>query len=153
MGTAEVAALSLEFSKRSIDGSGKATLTKSNRTSFGVVFEIDRVDLPELDRHEGMARGYRRDDNFKVTIKESRPIRTIAYLAERTEAQLKPYDWYLALVIAGAREHNLDWGYVARFREIAYDVDHDEDRLKRTQALDALRRSGFTDHREILAEG
>jgi gamma-glutamylcyclotransferase len=152
MGIAEVVGHVVEFSKPSKDGSGKATLTKSNSNSFGVVFEIDNAELPELDRHEGR-NGYYRDDNFRVTLAGGNTIHAKAYLASSPEAHLKPYDWYLALVIAGAREHNLDQDYVARFRAVAYDVDRDEHRNTRRRAIEALGRSGFADYRKVLPKG
>jgi len=154
VGIAKVVGFSVQFDKRSkLDGSGKATLVRSNCDAFGVVFEIENSDLPELDRHEGKGRGYYRDDCFRVSLAGRHTIYTKAYLAEEPEANLRPYDWYIALVIAGAREHNLDQDYVAQFREIAYDVDHNANRPTRKNAIEALTRSGFPDHRTILLDG
>jgi gamma-glutamylcyclotransferase len=152
VGIAEIIGFSVEFSKRSIDGSGKATLNQSNLDSFGVVFEIESSDLADLDDHEGKrGGGYYRDDNFPVRLVGGNAIHASAYLASKPEAHLKPYDWYLALVIAGGREHNLNPDYVARFRQAGYEFDHDKDRDTRKRATEALARSGFPEYRRILS--
>ena len=151
IGVAEVAGRAIEFSKRGEDRSGKATLTESNRSAFGVVYEIDNAELCELDTHEGKkGRGYYRDDHFAVTLADGSTIHAKTYLASMPEDHLKPYDWYLALVIAGAREHNLDPEYVAGLCEVAYDVDHNASRPKRKDAIEALARAGFPDYRKLL---
>jgi gamma-glutamylcyclotransferase len=150
IGVAEVAGRAIEFSKRSEDRSGKATLTESNRSTFGVVYEIDNAELCELDTHEGTRGGYYRDDHFAVILADGSTIHTKTYLASTPEDHLKLYDWYLALVIAGAGEHNLDPEYVAGLREVAYDVDHNASRPTRKDAIEALARAGFPDYRTIL---
>ena len=58
----------LEFSKESIDNSGKATLvisTEPKRQVFGVLFEIGLDDRLELDEAEGKGSGYDRNDEFR----------------------------------------------------------------------------------------
>jgi gamma-glutamylcyclotransferase len=150
VGIAEVVKFSVEFSKRSRDSSGKATLMNSSNCSLGVVFEIDAVEMPDLDRAEG--NGYGRCDSFSVRLVDrNATVQTITYLALEPETDLKPYDWYLALIIAGAREHELNQAYVARLGKVAYDFDRDERR--RNKAIAALERSGFADYRTLLSEG
>jgi hypothetical protein len=56
---------SLAFSKPSIDSSGKATLAlDDSENTHGLVFEIARDELCELDNAEGI--GYERNTNFIV---------------------------------------------------------------------------------------
>ena len=48
-------AWSLEFSKASKDGSGKATLVAAPNSAIpGVIFEIDLSEREQLDQHEGV---------------------------------------------------------------------------------------------------
>lgn len=106
VGTAEVADFVVEFSKPSVDLSGKATLNNAaggHYRSSGVLFEIAKAELERLDRAEGIGDGYDRHDSFGVRLKDGGEIvQARTYLAAATDSGLKPYDWYLALVIAGA---------------------------------------------------
>lgn len=154
VGRAEVADFVLEFSKRSTDLSGKATLSGAagdSHRSSGVLFEIARAELEQLDRAEGTGSGYDRHDNFAVRLIDGGEIiEAKTYLATATDSGLKPYDWYLALVIAGAHEHGLGEDYLAALRSVAYRVDRDSARKTRTAAIEALRVAGFPDYRMLL---
>ena len=47
--------------------------------------------------------------SFAVTMLGSgEPVSTATYKPTRHDPALIPYDWYLALCIAGAREHRFD---------------------------------------------
>jgi hypothetical protein len=65
------------FSKASKDGSGKATLvTAPNSAVPGVIFEIDLAEREQLDRHEGVGSGYRRNDTFAIALREQSDSRS-----------------------------------------------------------------------------
>ncbi|NJO35265.1 MAG: gamma-glutamylcyclotransferase [Rhodospirillales bacterium] len=107
----------LVFEKRSIDKSGKATLVRTEGVDTpGVVFEIAENERHCLDAFEGFKQDkpddptrYGRDDNFQIQLVASDSVTTATtYLANKSENGLKPYDWYLALLIAGAVQHGLD---------------------------------------------
>ena len=150
IGKAKVGGYVIEFNKPGRDDSGKATLNrKTDGLSTGVVFEIEEEDLCRLDQAEGS--GYRRDDNFVVHLADGREVLTSCYLARKTETGLRPYDWYLALVVAGAREHGLEDGYVLQLSQVAFDVDGKLDRKTRLKALDALAESRTFNYRKLLA--
>ena len=155
VGTAEVIDYALEFSKLSVDGSGKATLGHlegRNQTSFGVVFEIPLAEREKLDKAEGVGNGgYERNDNFPVCLVDGDELTTSCYLATETDHCLKPYDWYLALTIAGAEEHGLDAEYIIELRRTAYTVDQKHKRCSREKAVDALGKAGVDDYRHLLA--
>lgn len=155
VGRAEAADFALEFSKRSRDDSGKATLSKStriNHRSFGVLFEMEEVELVRLDRIEGNGKGYERDNDFAVRlIDRGEIVQAKTYRATTTHSHLKPYDWYLALVIAGAREHHLDEAYVAALRRVAFETDRQFVRETRKEAIEALTASGLPDYRALLS--
>ena len=106
----------LRFHKRSKDGSGKcdAFPIEGGAGVYGVVFTLNAIDRTTLDRFEGLGAGY---DDAIVTVHdaEGRSWRILTYIAhpDHTDALLKPYSWYLDLVMAGATEHGLPKDYVA----------------------------------------
>jgi ketosteroid isomerase-like protein len=149
VGHAAAAGYDLEFSKISKDGSGKATLVVAEGTARGALFEIANTDRADLDRAEG--KGYVRDDQFQVErTADGQLVRATTYVASAIDRQLKPYDWYLALVIAGAEYHSLGQEYLTRLRRFRHEIDADEKRESRLQALSALRADGISDYRSLL---
>ena len=59
--------------------------------------------LLDLDAFEGP--GYVRVDEFPVSCLATHDVlRTITYVARNNVRGLQPFDWYLALVLAGMRE-------------------------------------------------
>ena len=151
---AEVAGYSLEFSKRSVDCSGKATLRHlegGSQRSFGVVFEIALAEREALDSAEGVGSGYERRDNFTVRrLGSGEELLASCYLATNSDRSLKPYDWYLALAIAGAIKHDLNAEYIATLKRTAYIVDQCHGRSSRNAAIEALRKAGFGDYRRLF---
>lgn len=141
---AVIAGYRLAFSKKSRDGSGKATIFPCREEAcrvYGVVFDLDECDLPELDRFEGTGSGYDRVENLQVRGcgLESR-LDVITYIAGPgyTESSLKPYDWYLGLVAAGARQHKLPADYIAAIEAVSSRIDPKTDRSTRREALALL---------------
>ncbi|WP_292364411.1 gamma-glutamylcyclotransferase family protein [Mesorhizobium sp.] len=101
----------LSFSKPSFDGSGKGHLVRARKRirQPGVLFEIDVKDRGELDDAEGIGKGYDRHDEFPVRRHDTKEIvNSTVYLATSPDPTCIPYDWYLALIVAGAREHRFD---------------------------------------------
>ena len=150
---ARATGFSVSFSKPSKDKSGKATLSvcNSEANALGVVFEISTDELIELDSVEGD--GYERQEQFEVTCLHSGEIiQTYTYLAKKEDSNLKPYDWYLSLVIAGIIEHNLDCNYVSAIRGVGFDVDVDKSRKSRLEAVKALQIVGISDYAQLLTE-
>lgn len=143
----------IEFSKRSnLDGSGKATLGRaaSQRTP-GVLFKIPNAQRPALDCAEGAGKGYDRCDAFSVQRSGSDEIiQAVTYLATSPEANLKPFDWYLALLVAGAHQHGLGDNHRARLSREPYEPDVDHTRKSRDEAMAALKAAGFADYRKLL---
>lgn len=154
VGAASVAGHRLSFDKVGVDGSGKATLHKLGDKLArvpGVLFEITLPDRDHLDRAESAGVGYDRVDNFCVTLRSSgEAVTATSYIASQTQAGLRPYDWYLALIVAGARQHDLARHHVDRLAGSEFVIDHDEDRDARKLALHVLRSSGHHDHHRLL---
>ncbi|MEJ2228520.1 MAG: gamma-glutamylcyclotransferase [Alphaproteobacteria bacterium] len=128
------------------DDSAKATLIPAENTAQqvqGVVFNVERSELAALDWFEGER--YNRIDDFQV-FTTSGAISAVTYIAPctSTEPGQQPYDWYLALILAGALQHGFDDAYVSFLRQITTSkpdlVPNREGRLK---ALAALEKSGY----------
>ena len=133
----------IEFSKLSKDKSGKATLRRITgaRTS-GVLFKIPITELDRLDQCEGVGNGYERCDAFPVRLlDDSEIVKATTYLANSPDSSLKPYDWYIALVIAGASEHRISDDYIGELRCVESMPDPYPNRKTRIKAIDDLSRA------------
>ena len=142
----------VKFYKPSVDCSGKAMLSPKNgcRTP-GMLFEIPDTEVCSLDKSEGVGYGYERCNTFCVRLAESGKFVPVAtYLATLTKPDLKPYDWYLALVIAGAREHIPDEDHHEMLRQVTYVRDPRCDRKERSKAKKILSEAGYPDYRCLL---
>lgn len=103
---AKISGYKLKFHKKSTkDGSGKANAFKTdnlNDVVYGVVFDIEDSQIPNLDKSEG---GYKREEikNMKINGK---PVHTYFAENDKIDDSLKPYSWYLRFVLEGARKYN-----------------------------------------------
>lgn len=131
------------FHKRSRDGSGKCNIVPDqDQTVYGVVFDVSSSGLDALDEAEQRGRGYRRQT---LTVREDSSAREVfAYVAQPAyvDDALLPYDWYRALVLAGAREHRLPQSYVAEVASNQSYPDPNEERRRKHQHL--LQEAGFS---------
>lgn len=129
------------FSKRSIDRSGKGNVVLAQGEQvFGVLFDFNEHQLPALDEFEGVGNGYNRDDTFPIELLSGERTSAVTYIADaaHTDHTLRPYDWYLALVLAGAREHSLPAQYLAQLEAIPAIPDPIPSRRTRLEALALL---------------
>ena len=152
IGIGAVAGYSLAFTKRGADGSGKANLIATGdgevRTP-GVLFRIGDADLARLDAFEGA--GYARRDDLEVNVTDgSRSIKAVSYEAIDIAPDSKPFDWYLALAVAGALEHGLAIAHVDRLRSTPFLIDRDSERERRREAIAVLQAHGHADYRALL---
>lgn len=131
----------LRFHKRSnVDGSGKADARATGRREdrvCGVLARLSPSDKEALDRAEGVGEGYR-DLRAEVETRRRERLRAHLYVAEEgwIEPALRPFDWYLDLVVAGARSHRLPRRYVRALE--ATESDPDPDPARRRANLEAL---------------
>jgi len=139
VGTARLPRHTLCFHKRSNkDGSGKCTLQPAAdavATVFGVLFTIDPAERPLLNQAEGLGIGYAARTVPVHTT--HRPRRAFTYQArpDHLDISLRPYAWYKALVIAGAREHDLPASHRAMLHAVPAQPDPNADRRQRHRAL------------------
>lgn len=127
----------LRFHKSGADGSAKCDLVRSatpEAAAYGVVFSMDDRDRASLDRVEG--RGYH-TEFMPVNTADSGRLEAFAYVADRdaVDADLLPFDWYVRLVLAGAREHALPTGYIASIAATPSRPDPDSARAAENQAI------------------
>ena len=152
VGVAMTEGWTVGFTKPGGDGSGKAGLVQRNGAVHpGVVYELDAQEMPLLDQIEGVGHGYIRDDDFAVTmLDDGKPVSTATYVPQRHDPALMPFDWYLALCIAGAAENRFDQQVLAAFQKTPYKPDIEDHRPARLAGVEALRAAGHTRWKALL---
>lgn len=133
----------LDFAKVSVDGSGKGDMVATpGGEVWGVLYEFDASQKADLDRHEGPH--YQAQEVLVSTPSGDEPA--WAYMAEprRRDPSKVPYDWYLALIIAGARQGGLPQVYIQALEATPFHVHGDEDWQERKNAIAALTAAGLT---------
>jgi AIG2-like family len=133
---------SVDFSKHGRDGSGKAALIPDHTSAFGVVFEVDLAERDSLDSCEG--KGYRRVDDFQVRPLHERGKLTVStYLAKWPRAGLRPFEWYLQLILAGCRQSGLPEPYTRRLSQVPFIADPATNRRAALEARMLLSRTWY----------
>lgn len=130
IGTARLCGYEFAFRKKGADGSMKCDLDPEPReTVWGVIYHINRDDLPLLDAAEG--EGYERIDVSVAPAGGQSMVDAFTYRARPDWIdEGRPYDWYRDLVVAGAREHGLPEPYAAALEALAADPDPDPERAR-----------------------
>jgi len=101
------------------DGSGKCDAERTGNVGdrvYGVLYSVDKSEKSRLDEAEGLNAGYEERSVDIVTGRGKK--RAVMYCATSKDPSLNPYHWYKALVLAGAVEHGLPFGYVELLRTI-----------------------------------
>ena len=103
--------------------------------AHGALFAIDPIEKYRLDAAEGLGEGYRQEWLAVETDRGS--YHAFTYLAAESHlaTDLKPYDWYAALVLAGARYHGFPPDYVAAIKQVRHEVDAEQERRLAMEAL------------------
>lgn len=126
------------FAKQSRDRSAKCTLVCTDSpddAAYCAVYELDQGERHLLDRAEGLGAGY--DETlFEVQV-GGRAIVAFAYVAAASHlvTELLPYDWYMALVLEGARYHGFPDAYIATLRGAGCTPDPSPGRARRNADL------------------
>lgn len=137
VGTVALAGWELELHKRSWrDGSGKCDIVRrAGATVYGAVYSLPAGDKAALDAAEGVGKGYE-ERQLRVTVAgEERGVFTYTASASHVDESLCPFDWYLDLVVAGAREHGFPAGYLRRLERIETRTDPDAERARAERAV------------------
>lgn len=147
IGTATLRHFETSFCKKGRDGSGKMALRRARGAQTrGVLFSLLAEEAMILDAVEGD--GYDRLDGCLVRDDNGLEYTAFSYIALAPKPDLLPHDWYLALIIAGATEHDLTG--VAHLYEHVWSEDRILDRSARLEALKALDVSGHKDWHALL---
>ena len=137
LGTAELRGYALRWHKRSrTDGSGKCDVVESAAAGavvFGVLYEIALHEKRALDVAEGLGHGY--EAKSVGVVFEGTKRAPLLYYATDIEPSLRPYAWYKAFVVAGAREHGLPAKYIDRLEATEATEDPDRERDARNRKI------------------
>ncbi len=105
----------LRFHKLGKDGSAKCDApVEAGGVVYGVLFDVPKVSLDRLDAVEDVPRGGYHRTTLQVRIGDGAVVAAFTYNAtpEFVREGLLPFDWYKALIVAGAIEHGLPQRYV-----------------------------------------
>jgi gamma-glutamylcyclotransferase len=126
----------IRYNKTSKDGSGKCNLVKtddSNDKVYGVVYDFLDADKPNLDKQEGLGKGYNLEEMRVLT--DNGETGAYTYVADEgsVDDSLQPYSWYKDLVVEGAKQHRLPDEYILQLEstEAGSDPDAERDKLNR----------------------
>lgn len=141
LGPARIRGRRLAFHTRCGDGSGKCDIPvadRPDRVVHGVVYEVAEEAVPLLDRYEG---GYERSVIEVEMRGELIPVHAYFGKSGLIDGKCLPYDWYVDLVVAGAKQHGLHHHYRDLLAEVKVRQDplpHRRDRLEALRLLDGF---------------
>ncbi|MED5262812.1 MAG: gamma-glutamylcyclotransferase family protein [Myxococcota bacterium] len=116
LGRAQLAHFELAWNKPGADGSGKANVRpRVGSATWGVLFALEPREWPLLD---GFEPGYARESHI-VRDEAGRERSAQLYRWRRDAPNRAPTTEYLALVVAGAREHGIPADEIARIESAA----------------------------------
>ncbi len=116
---------SLQFHKRSVDGSGKCNIVNSGKGIYVAVYEMQERDKEKLDQIEGIGKGYH---DFSIDVPEFGSCSTYLGFTRHICDELKPYDWYREMVLLGCRKLDFPDNYVSSIEAVRNGPDPDERR-------------------------
>jgi gamma-glutamylcyclotransferase (GGCT)/AIG2-like uncharacterized protein YtfP len=136
LGLGTLANHALTFHKLSTkDGSGKCGIVPSaHATVYGALFKIAAAELPALDAHEGIGKGYERR-TVRVQDSSGKYVEAWTYVATQINPGLRPFAWYKRHVLEGAREAKLPLGYLRLIEATEAIEDPDAERRSRELAI------------------
>lgn len=138
LGVYTLKAHDLRFHKPSDqDGSGKCDAYETGDDAdfvVGRLFDIAESEEEALDKAEGLGNGYEKKIVTVVGVCGSVED-AFTYYAMQVNASLRPYTWYKAHVLAGAREAYLPGDYIEKIEAVAADKDPDLAREKKELRL------------------
>ncbi len=127
---------SLRWHKRSNDNSGKCDIEYTGCETdmvWGVLFRFVAWEKTALDHAEGLNVGYA--EKTVEVISGHALVKAQAYYAIIKDPELRPYDWYRAFVVAGAKEHALHSEYIAGLEAVVSIPDPDNARAAVNEKL------------------
>lgn len=127
----------VRYRRLSVDGSTKCDLVRAEEsaTAYGVIYDIDPDQRPNLDAAESVGNGYHREQ-LTVAV-DDRELTVFTYIADASHIaeQVAPYGWYRDLVVGGALEHGLPGRYIDEQLDVTATSDPDAARDRRERAV------------------
>lgn len=127
----------LRFHKSGKDGSAKCDAFNTNNPDdqiFGVIYQISEPDKVQLDRIEGLGKGY--DEKIvEISALTGELFTATTYYATKVDPSLKPYHWYKEHVLKGAEENRLPKAYIHYIANIESVDDYDIERHQKELAI------------------
>ena len=147
----------LVFNKKSTDDSAKANLVVEHGAKcWGVLFSVDPDSLAVLDEAEGAPGHYRRKDvSVKIADGEQPAMTYIAQANRISVVPEHPYDWYLALILAGAKSQaDMPAEWITHLRKLGHSKPDTKtpSRPTRTDAIAQLKAAGYDNWQDLLIE-
>ncbi len=137
VGNATLRQYQLRFHKCGMDFSAKADAHFTGRAEdhlIGVIFSMETVDKPSLDRAEGEGVGYECIE-VELELDCGTTQKALACIALHIDRGLKPYRWYKRHVVQGALEAGLPDEYVALIHDVSAIDDPDVERHLRESII------------------
>ena len=132
---------SLRFHKRSVDASAKCSIQQGSSGVHFAIYDVSKADKENLDRIEGVGSGY---DVMHLDIPDFGQCFSYAASDTHIDETLDPYDWYQALVLAGARALGFPRDYVEGIAAVSTRADPDPVRRREMWGLvDSIEVQGF----------
>lgn len=124
------------FHLKSLDGSAKCDAVRTGKTEdvlHGAMYQLSTAGRATLDQWEDLGGTYCLHETTAET--ERGPIPVFFYVGnpERIAPGLLPYDWYRAIVLAGARQRNLPEAFVRKLEQHPVQADLDLARARSHQ--------------------
>ena len=138
IGVARLEGHRLHFNKPGRDHSGKCgiEIVDGEHHVLGVLYRMHRDEKPVLDEIEGVGYGY--VDQEVLVHGDQGPVECFTYYPTLHVRDLRPWDWYKAFVLEGARENRFPDHYIEMIEAVIHQKDPDHRR--RTQNLSILTR-------------
>jgi len=137
----------LHFNKLGQDDSGKGNIERSaglRDLVYGVIFTVDDADVPNLDEAEDMSRGGYSRSTVQVEVDGTESVVESYFANSRfIDNSLRPFDWYAAMVVAGALQHGIPAEYCAALASVPTMIDPQGERRQRALAILGRYRSDF----------
>lgn len=146
----------LVFNKESVDGSSKANLTaEAGAKTWGVLFSVDPASLSALNDAEGAPDHYQHRYKFPVAV-GGKTVEAMTYIAHPDKTAPtpgEPYDWYLALILAGAKSHSdMPAEWITQLQKVGPSKPDTKTPARKTftEAVAQLKAAGYANWRELL---
>ncbi len=141
IGVARLPGYRLVFHKKGKDGSGKGDIVKTDAVSdlvYGAIYKIDPQHKAILDKIEG--EGY--TDRKITLVCNGYRYSCYTYTArpQHINSDLKPFNWYVQLIVLGARFLNFPADYITEIAHVDTTDDRDGDRKQNN--FDLIERMG-----------